>query len=814
MSAEYHQIRVSRAISGIASIAAPQKSEQGHDGIEHAREHYVPPEPPLAMELDWLPSMLWRRRSQIAAISVLGPLLAILYVTLAAPLYTASTRLLIESRALKVISSEALVPDIGNPDVAVMSQVEVLRSSRWAERVIRALGLYGIPKSDSAAAELSAAHELLSDDERQSGVPAPGVKGRGVKEHEPAAAPLEPIPTTLINRFMSRLNVRRIDPTSLIEVSFTDSDPELAATIANSIADAYLDDQVIAKSAATRRANEWLKIRLADLKEQVRESEAAIERFKGEHGLYDIGQQTLSERMLSVTSDQLVTARTAADAAQAKLEQVERLRSDKSGLTMPGFALQSELLRDFRRQYADVTRKRTNLVVRFGAQHPDVLNADAELKDLEKQMDQEIVRVIDSARDEYVAAKSQVTLLEEKVEQLKHQLTKGNKVAVDLSELKREAAATSNLYASLLTRFHETEAQESLHMPDARVVSEAVAPLAPSHPRKSLAVLLALASSVLLALTLAFVRELTEHVFRSQKDVERVLGLDLVAEVPRLAAGEGAAPRTSFWGLELPETTARVLFGLAYRVREARVRAANALIRLVPARWRRAELELPAGPAGPMTRENIPRPLLGSELSSFSEAMYLVKAAIESRPPRMLPKVVAFISAQSGEGKSTLALNLADYVATCGGSALLVDCDLRSAGLTRRLVPDASLSLVDVVTSEAGPDSVFVMNAETGFDFCPASLVPLERRPADLLSSDRITRLIAEVRPNYDVVILDTAALGEAVDARPLLRLADAIVLVVEAERTTHEDVMELLRDAGWPSEKLAGIVLNKTAHA
>lgn len=793
LSAEYLQIKPARPVSGAQPINTPQRPDSG---FEPAKERYVPPEPPLGMEFSWLPNMLWRRRGLILGTAILGPLLALLYVSISPPLYTASTRILIESRAPKIISSESVVPDLGSPDAAVLSQVEVLRSSHLADRVIRELGLFGVTPRTAQPRNLAEPSNDAADGT------------------SPELAPeIDPLPSGPIASFMRRLNVHRVDPTSLIEVSYTDSDPARAARTANAIADLYLDDQVRAKNVATRRANHWLGTRLAQLKEQVRQREEEIERFKAEHNLFDIGEQSLSERMLSVTSDQLVSAQTAADAAQAKLDQVERLKADRSGITMPGTTLQSELLKEFRRQYADVTRKKTNLTLRFGAQHSEVLNAEAELNDLEKQIDQEIVRTVDTARDEFEAAKSQVALLEEKVEQLKKQLIKGNKVAVDLAELKREAAATSNLYASLLTRFHETEAQESLHSPDARIVSMAVPPLSPSHPRKSLALILALASSLTLALTLAFVRELTEHVFRSQKDIERVLGINYVAGIKRLGSSEPGAERRA-WG-KLIVLLGKPFADMLQRLRDWRAHA-HALARsMVPRRWRGHWHDSAAHalhvlrPADP-----IMRPLLKGGASDFSDALFLVKNAIDSRTARGAPKIVAVVSAEAGEGKSTLALGLADYVTSCGGSALLVDGDLRGAALTRLLAPETERSIADVVTSDARSADVLTTDATSGFDFSPAPLDTSGQRTVDVLNSPKIAQMLEELKSNYDLIILDTAALGSTVDARPLLKAAEAVLLVIEAGKTKHEAVLQLLRDGSLPPEKLTGVVLNKITGA
>lgn len=742
----------------------------------------------FAGDLGWLFEALTARSGMIARIVALGTLLAVAFVLVTPPLYKASVRILIEKRSTQVISSEQTAPDSQNFDFAAQSQAEVLGSPHSAERVIRALKLFGykppVPKAGTGevAAEPATPPSPFAADDAKT-------------------AP--PVPAAMIEKFMSRLSVYRIEPTSVIQVDYLDPDPKLAAKVADKIAEFYLEDQVRAKSAMTHQANNWLRSRIAQLKDQVRAAEDRVQQFKAEHNMFDVGEQTLNERMLSVTSDQLVTARTAANESEAKVQQFERALADKTQLSVQGKSIQSELIKDFRRQYAEMARKKANLVTRFGINHPDVANADAELRDIDNQIAREIDRLVEAARSEYESAKAQVALLEQRVEQIKSQMSQGNKVAADLAELKREASATSGLYASLLTRFHETEAREGLHTPDARIIGPATVPAYSSYPRKRVAIPLAFGLSLLLAIIAALFKETMEGVLRKPGDIERSLGVRCIATLP-MVAGPGSEIVPAQKGLlALLIDTVRHDFAQAMEyVRRARTRYFPNRAPQVPSA---ADEQAPE--VAPILR-----PLHDATASDteFAEALFLVKGAIGHVNHKGKACVFAVVSARAGEGKTVVAMGLADYVSSCGGRTLLIDADLRKSDLTRALCPEAGLSLADVARGATGADKAVVSLDGSNLDFCPAPLELGGQRPMDLLSSPHLAQFLDRKRPEYEFIIIDTTALSDAVDVIALMRCVDTAVVVVEHAKTGREAVRALLKEMGSTATDGVGVVLNK----
>src|SRR5690606_36890107 len=268
--------------------------------------------------------------------------------------------------------------------------------------------------------------------------------------------------------------------------------PAKAARIANAYAETYILDQLEAKFDATRQANEWLSRRLGELREQVRDSERAVEIFRTEQGLESLGAGvTVSEQQMSELNAQLILARTALAEARAKYERARQIRGSGRSIESMADVVQSGTISSLRQKQAELARELANLSSRYGSRHPEVVNAEAQRRDIESQIGAEISRILGSLENTVSVSETRVASLEESLRAIRGETGQSGQASVQLRELEREAAANRAVYESFLNRFKETSQQQDLQVPDSRVISMATAPSSPSHPRKGLALALA-----------------------------------------------------------------------------------------------------------------------------------------------------------------------------------------------------------------------------------------------------------------------------------------------------------------------------------
>src|SRR5262249_40813704 len=177
----------------------------------------------------------------------------------------------------------------------------------------------------------------------------------------------------------------------------------------------------------------------------------------------------------------------------------------------------------------------------LGSQHPTLQRVRAQLADLRRQIDSEITRILAGVRNEYEVAKSREASLEADLGRIKDQAARFDRADVRLRELQREAQANRTLFDQFLARSKETTEQQSLQIPDARIVAPALAPVRPNRPGAPLLLLVGAAASLTLGMGLALVLEHLDRSYRSIAEVEHRLSMPCLGLVPLAEAGR--APR-------------------------------------------------------------------------------------------------------------------------------------------------------------------------------------------------------------------------------------------------------------------------------
>lgn len=380
-------------------------------------------------------------------------------------------------------------------------------------------------------------------------------------------------------------------------------------------------------------------------------------------------------------------------------------------------------------------------------------NARARAAEAEARLAQVHTQTNEIERD---TLSQQVKLLEDGLEGLKQRMLKGSLEQIKLDELKRDAEASRQLYLTLLTRYKETQAQENLVGADARPLAYAEAPAKPSHPKSLLLLAAALVGSLGLGIGVAALGELTGRRLYSEAEVEEALNVPCLAEVPA--------------------------------IRLSRRKDANSGAGLIPrpGTWVEAD--------GGRGRE------------AFIQSIFAVLRWID-----MLPidgaRVVAVVSADDGDGRSTLACQVARMAARSGVATLLADVDLRTQGLTRALALQPEGGGEASAAAEDLSQRVVQADGEA-FHFLPAPADAADD-PLDLFCSRALLRFLDAARDRYELVVLDTPALGAWADAGAVLDMADAAVVVLKAGETTLADAQALIRKVSGSAVTAAATVLN-----
>jgi len=469
--------------------------------------------------------ILRRRWSAICYLAAGTIGLALIYILLATTLYTATSTVVIDPRHANVTdNTQQVLSSYGTDDATIESQVLLIQSVATLQRVIDKLKLTDDPEFSPTPGLLDPIKRLI---------------GSLFSASSDEAAPDNAAQTRSVDILRKRLKVVRQGTTFLVDINVSSKSPRKAATIANAVADAYLDEQIRTKFDVTRTAAKWLNSQLDSLKARVVTSEKAVEDFRSANNLSVSQGVTLNDQQITDLNNKLIAARSDAAEARAKFEQVQQL--SKSGGDPGGInaAISSDIITKLRTQYADIAKSEADLTSKYGPRHPLVASVHAQLKDTQKLIDQEIKRILQSTAHDYDVAKSREKSLQDSLDQLQNVSSESGQAQVRLHELQREAEANRTLYESYLARAKETSSQESLEMPDSRIVTKASIPLKPSSPKTLLILGLAIVLGGGGGLVLALLLDYLDSRIKTLEQAEAISGVPALAAIPRIGAREG-----------------------------------------------------------------------------------------------------------------------------------------------------------------------------------------------------------------------------------------------------------------------------------
>ncbi len=433
-----------------------------------------------------------RRWKMLAAFTLGFAALGLLFILTAKPLYTSEAQILIEYQD----SPYTRTPVAGTrqprqiADSDVRSQVAVLKSRDLALAVLKRLKLIGTPEFDSLKSGLGPLRKLrillgFSADPRKQ---------------TPEQRALEV--------WYKHLRVYSIPRTKIIIIEFSSSNPEIAAAVANALAEAYVEQTRRSQLEQTGEARQWLKDQIEKLRKKVVESEVAVERFRAEAGLLRGAQSTLYSQRLSELNSQLVRAQAERSQAQARARAIREMLKSGSVETSAE-VLRSPLIQRLREQQVRLQRRLAELSTVYLDNHPKVRAVRRELNDLDRQLRAEARKVAASLEQQAKIAAEREAELRAALGRLKEKASDASVNEVKLRELEREAKANRALLESFLARYTDASARdEAAALPGmARIISRADVPSLPSFPRKGPVMFLSTLAGLMLGLGIAFIIE-------------------------------------------------------------------------------------------------------------------------------------------------------------------------------------------------------------------------------------------------------------------------------------------------------------------
>lgn len=441
------------------------------------------------------------------------------------PRYQAQTQIVLQapvSAGSASASPMALLGGGGLGGVNNETEVAILTSLNIADQVIERLDLAHKPYFNPTA------HK---SDDFWSGL----LGGRGQADISPAE-----VKALVTDRYFLSLTVHAGDRSRAVDISFVADDPQLAADLANTLAQVYIDDQIRSRRQAMAQESDWLTDHVEELRQRVSEAQRRLEQFKSQHGVVDANGGTFLDHQIVEYNQQLTTAQIGLAQAEERARQLKALGRQDGGVDATSSALESPVLQHLRDEEMTDVRQVADLSTTLRDGHPRLDAAKAQLASVRGKIAVETRRLIESAENQVGLMRGQEGGLKARLDDLNRQFQARASSSENLRVLEVDLKTTTEMYGAMLNRLREASAlDDRVDGSSARVISAAAAVHKPIAPRKGPLVAGAAAGATLVGLLMAFLLEYLDVGFRTRRQIEEATGMETVASLPELKDSKG-----------------------------------------------------------------------------------------------------------------------------------------------------------------------------------------------------------------------------------------------------------------------------------
>jgi succinoglycan biosynthesis transport protein ExoP len=567
--------------------------------------------------------------------------------------------------------------------------------------------------------------------------------------------------TALLAGFKGGLRVSLVPNTRIIEIHYRSADRNLAAGAVNTLISTYIEQNFKTRFESTMQASDWLSKQLVDLEIKVQTSQEKLVQYQKQHEILGIDEK---QNIITSKLDELNKELTAAESDRMGKESVYRLVESgdpdtaAAAAVSAGSSSNSSLMEKLRDQQADLKIQIAQLSTQFGNSYPKVVQLNTQVKEVDAQLRTEMTKVVSRVRSGYLASLQHETMLRAALDKQKQEANQLNESAIEYSLLKRDVESYRTLYEGLMEKLKEAGVTAGLKSNNIRNVDKARVPTEPSEPNVPRNLAFALALGLTTGVGLAFLLEGIDNTVRTPEQAQAISALPSLGMIP-----------------------------LGSKTTEASVRQ-----RLTVASSREA-VEL--------VTQSRPQSQMAESYRALRTSLLLTSLGAP-------PKVILVTSALPQEGKTTTSINAAIVLAQKGTRVLLIDADLRRPSIHKTLGMGPKTGLSNVLTGSATLQQAVVRSALVPTLFIlPAGTPP--PNPAELLASSNMKDILAELREQYDHIIVDTPPTLSVTDAVVMSTRADAVVLVIRSGQTTKQALRRSRDLLMQVNARIAGVLLN-----
>jgi capsular exopolysaccharide synthesis family protein len=700
-----------------------------------------------------------KRKWVVISILVIALAIGVLQTVLTVPVYRSTAVIQIEhstAQILRIQDFEAGPRSWEGVQQFLQTQYEIIQGRQLAEDVVRRQEVWDHPELTGEIRQRSLMGELKALPRRIRNVFDFSSEPERTRTVDPEAQ--REMAIRRAGAFLrSKISVDPRPESRLVNVSVSSFDPRFAARMANAVVAEYMRSSMQRRYDAGQEAREFLEEQMAEMRIALERADQALIDFAQENQVADLNER------IERTKESMNGLNQQLNAVQQELLQLEAYKDliDRGQADDVRLLRNDSELNQLEQNRAALSTEYASLSQRYLEDFPQMVELRGQMEELDRQIAQRRDEIIDGVLTEYNNRQAEARTLERAIDDREDQILALNQQGVQYNILRREFQTNQDLYEGMLQRMKEIGVAAGLQENNIAVIDPALAAGRPVLPQPGRTLTMALAVGLGLGIGLALLLEFIDNTVRFIEDVEQLVGRPVLGLIPMVKLGD------------------KRLGGSLGRKQEER--------------------------AVSHYSEQHPK-------SAVSEAFRSLRTSLMFSTPQGLPKTILVTSPGPGEGKTTTAINLATVMAQNGAKVLIIDADLRKPRLHRDFkvphAPGLTNRIAGVNGGEESTSSAIIPTTVDGLFIMPSgNQAP---NPAELLSSERMSKIIAMASRAFDCVVIDTAPILGLADSLVLSRAVDGVIMVMAAGKTTKTSVKACVRRLNQVQAPLLGQVLNR----
>ena len=748
-------------------------------------------------------NLVYKRLPIILAITIVVTAAVAFYSFRQPSIYEAHTGMIIEPRKAPQTQKDAININFGDDQKYYNTQLELLKNQDLMKRVVVSLGLHREPNlfGDQNRGVLAGIRSLFSGGQKTADPEnsLPIVSDAALNSDKSGQNQLTPEENARSETYsailVGGLNVAQLERTNIVNITLQSSNPTLAARVADRVAELFIKEDADRETSGAQKAYEDLGASIEELKATIaqQENDLIAEMKLGDLPLGEKGGELRSDNLKFLqtqrnqANDDLTRLQAAYSAAMGASEKGELLSivgDNNKGITEARskyLIRQTELdkrIEEMDKKIDTAKEEREKLLVRYTPEYRDVIQKDAQIKELQSQkeriqkentekVDTEGKKLeTDAEREVLTGLRSQLGAAQQRLARASAAFdsaaAKANvegQAETRLTTLKSEIKSNHDLLDTYTQRQKEQELALSSGRPNnISVQNHAVTPGAPIGPQRGRNILVALFLSFGAGIGLAFLLDYLDDSVRTSDDISRHLGLPTLALIPHYLNTDKRKLLTAVNGNG----------GLS--------------------------------PAALITMEERHSPM--------AEAYRHLRTSLLFSSAGKPPQTILVTSSQPSEGKTTTAINTAITLAQSDADVVIIDCDLRRPRLHSHFGFENTRGLTNYLSGDKDTGSLI----RTYKDLPRLKIItsgPIPPNPAELLSSNEMRNLLQFLSGKFKHVIIDSPPAISFTDAAILSTLVDGVILVAMANKSSIHLMRQFKQRVHNIGARIYGVVLN-----